>query len=265
MTVLTAIMAMIYVCINIVKLKDKEILKQLGISILCIIGISAFFWMPMLQTYFSADYAVYQEDSMATTESLKESELDIKTLLYTDIKGDTIYVFEVGIPILIMVCLSIFAIRKGIDKTYRKEYILFLILGIASTIITIKQFPWGIFENIFKIIQFKWRMLLFSNFFLAIICAINMNMIVKNFHYKDIIVISTICILYAGLFIPLLQEDAEIQDIDQYTIGEVTENKSDTIVGMGKGEYLPVKSNENREYLRTREDTVYVIRGMRRN
>lgn len=253
-------MAGIYVCVNIVKLKDREILKQLGISILCILGISAFFWMPMLETYFFTDYAVYQEDSMATTESLHESGLDIKTLLYTD---NTIYVFEVGIPILIMLCLFIFVIKKGIDKIYRKEYIVFFILGILSTVITIKQFPWGIFEDIFQIIQFKWRMLLFSNFFLAIICAMNMNMIIKNFNYKDIIAISTICILYTGLLMPLLPKNTEIQEIDQYAIGEVTENKRDTIVGMGKGEYLPVKSNENRKYLRTREDTIYIIEGVR--
>ena len=263
MTVLTAIMAGIYVCVNIVKLKDKEILKQLGISTLCVLGVSAFFWMPMLETYFFTDYAVYQENSMATTESLYESGLDIKTLLYTDTEGDTTHVFEVGILILIMVCLTIFAIKKGIDKHYRKEYILFLILGMIATVVTIKQFPWGIFADIFQIIQFKWRMLLFSNFFLAIICAMNMNIVVKNFNVKDIIAISTICILYAGLLMPLLQINSEIQDIDQYSVGEVTENKRDTIVGMGKGEYLPVKSNENRKYLRTREDTIYIIEGVR--
>ena len=265
MTLLTAIIASIYVCVNITKLKDKEILKQLGISIICILGISAFFWIPMLETYFSADYAVYQKDSMATAESFKESGLDIKTLLYTDTRGDTTHIFEIGISILIMLCLSIFAIKKGIDKKYKKEYILFFILGIVSTVITIKQFPWGIFEEIFQIIQFKWRMLLFSNFFLAIICAVNMNMMIKNFHYKDMIVISTICILYAGLLMPLLQINSEIQDIDQYTIGEVTKNKREAIVGMGKGEYLTAKSNNNREYIRTREDKVYVLKGMRRD
>ena len=258
-------MAGIYVCLNIKKLIDKEILKQLGISVLCVLGISAFFWMPMVETYFFADYVVYQEDGMATTESLYESGLDIKTLLYTDTKGEEAHVFEVGIPILIMLCLSIFAIKKGIDKPYRKEYILFFVIGIISTVIIIKQFPWGIFGDIFQIIQFKWRMLLFSNFFLAIICAVNMNMLIKNFSYKDIIAISTICILYVGLLMPLLPKDTEIQDIDQCTIGEVTENKRDTIVGMGKGEYLPVKSNDNREYIRTREDTVYVIKGIRKD
>ena len=91
----------------------------------------------------------------------------------------------------------------------------------------------------------------------------NINMIIKNFNYKDIIAISTICILYTGLLMPLLPKNTEIQEIDQYAIGEVTENKRDTIVGMGKGEYLPVKSNENRKYLRTREDTIYIIEGVR--
>ena len=104
-------------------------------------------------------------------------------------------------------------------------------------------------------------MLLFSNFFLAIICAINMNMLIKKFNYKDIIVISTIFILYLALFKPLLPEEQDIRDINRYTIGKVTENKTEAIIGMGKGEYLPVKSNDNREYIRTREDTVYMIKG----
>ena len=265
MTVLTAIMACVYLCINISKLKDKEILKQLGISIVCMIGISAFFWMPMLETYFSADYVVYQKGGMATTESFNESGLDIKSLLYTNTKEEEItHVSEIGIPIFIMVCLSIFIIKKKINKIYKKEYILFLVLGILSTVITVKQFPWGIFEDIFQIIQFKWRMLLFSNFFLAVICAINMGTIIKYFNYKDIVVISSVCILYTGMLMPMLQINPEIQEIEQYTIGEVTENERDTIIGMGKGEYLPVKSNENREYIRTREDTVYVIKGTRK-
>lgn len=263
MTLLTAIMAGIYVCVNITKLKDKVILKQLGISIICILGISAFFWIPMLETYFSADYAVYQKDSMATTESFNESGLDIKTLLYTDRKEETTHVFEIGIPILLMLCLSVLAIKKGIDKNYKKEYILFLILGLICTVMTIKQFPWGMLEKIFQIIQFKWRMLLFSNFFFAVICAITMGILIKNFNNKDIIAISSICILYLVMLMPLLQIDPEIQEIDQYTIGEVTEKKTEVIVGMGKGEYLPVKSNDNREYIRTRRNIPYIVKGMR--
>ena len=106
-------------------------------------------------------------------------------------------------------------------------------------------------------------MLLFSNFFFAVICAITMGILIKNFNNKDIIAISSICILYLVMLMPLLQIDPEIQEIDQYTIGEVTEKKTEVIVGMGKGEYLPVKSNDNREYIRTRRNIPYIVKGMR--
>ena len=108
MTLLTAFIACVYIFIYFKKLKDIEILKQLGISILCILGISAFFWMPMLETYFFTDYAVYQNGNMATIESLYKSGLSIKELLYTDTKSDATHIFEIGIPIFIMFCLSFF-------------------------------------------------------------------------------------------------------------------------------------------------------------
>ena len=255
-------MAVIYTGIHVTKLKDKEILKKLGINILCILCISAFFWVPMLEAYTFTEYEVYRKDAMATQKSFNDSGLDIKSLLYTDTEDENItHIFEIGIPILVMLGLAILAIKKVLKSNYKKEYILFFILGIICTMITIKQIPWGIFGKIFQIIQFKWRILLFSNFFFAIICAINMYIIIKQFHFKDVMVLSTISLLYIAILIPFVPKNSEIKEIDQYTIGEVTENQTQTIIGMGKGEYLPVKSNKNREYIRTREDTIYVIKG----
>lgn len=249
----------IYVCVNILKLKDKEILKKLGINILCILCITAFFWIPMLEAYTFTDYAVYQKDVMATEESFQESGLEIQDLLLTS--QDATHVFELGIPILVMLCLSIFVIKKGVPDTYKKEYISFLILGILSTLMTIKDIPLGPFSGMLQIIQFKWRMLLFSNFFLAIICGINMGILIKKFNLKDVMVISAISLLYVMILIPFILINSQIEEIDKYTIGKVTENKKDVIIGMGKGEYLPVRANDNRKYIQTREDTVLVIKG----
>lgn len=254
-----AIMASIYVVLNIVKLKDKEILKKFIINIILIVCISACFWMPMLETYTFAEYEVYQDNSMATEESFYQSGLDIQDLLFTS--KDATHVFEIGIPILIMLCLSIFAIRKRINEKYKKEYFLFLILGLLSILITIKEFPLGPFSNVLQIIQFKWRMLLFANFFLSIICGINVETLIKNFNFKDIIVISTISILYIIILIPFIPKNSKMVEIDEYTIGQITENKGDVIIGMGRGEYLPVSINQNREYVREREDTVYITKG----
>lgn len=259
MTVLTAIMAFIYLCVNIKKLKNKEIIKKLLINIILIMLISAFFWIPLLETYNFAEYEVYQKEAMATKESFINSGLELKQLFITS-KAST-YVYEIGPHIIIMMILSIFVIKKVIKKEYKKEYILFLILGILSIFMSTKYFPWQIFNEKVSIIQFTWRMLVFSDFFLAIICAINLENLIKNIRVADIIIISIIAILYCitlNRFIPI---NDEISEINKWNIGSVTENKNEVIVAMGRGEYLPVSSNKNREYLLERENTIEVLKG----
>lgn len=259
MTVLTAIMTFIYLCVNIKKMKDKEIIKKLLINIILIILISAFFWIPLLETYNFTEYEVYQKDAMATKESFIKSGLELKQV-FTTSKAST-YVYEIGPHIIIMLILSIFAIKNVINKEYKKEYILFLILGIISIFMSTKYFPWQIFNEKVSIIQFTWRMLVFSDFFFAIICAINMENIIKKTKMIDVIVISIIVILYCitlNRFIPI---NDEILEINKWNIGSVTENKNEVIAAMGRGEYLPINSNKNREYILERENTIEVLEG----
>lgn len=256
MTILTAIMAFIYLCVNIKKLKNKEIIKKLLINIILIILISAFFWIPLLETYNFAEYEVYQKEAMATKESLINSGLELKQLFITS--KDSTYVYEIGPHIIIMMILSIFVIKKVIKKEYKKEYILFLILGILSIFMSTKYFPWQIFNEKVSIIQFTWRMLVFSDFFFAIICAINMENIIKRVKIIDVVFIFIISLVYCNIMIPI---NNEILEINEWDIGSVTERKNEWIVGMGRGEYLPVNSNKNREYILERENTIEVLKG----
>lgn len=259
MTLLTAIIAFIYLCINMKKLKDKEIIKKILINIILIILISAFFWIPLLETYNFTEYEAYQKDAMATKESFINSGLELKQL-FTTSKAST-YVYEIGPHIIIMLILSIFAIKNVIKKEYKKEYILFLILGFLSIFMSTKYFPWQIFNEKVSIIQFTWRMLVFSDFFFAIICAINMENIIKKTKITDVIVISTIAILYCITLNRFIPVNDEISEINKLNIGSVTENKNEAIVAMGRGEYLPVNSNKNREYILERENTIEVLNG----
>lgn len=260
MTFLTAIMAFIYLCTNLSKLKDKNVLKKLFLNIVFITCITAFFWIPMLQTKLSGEYQVYQEDAMATSDSFKESALDLKDLFFT--QKNATHVFEIGLPIIVIICLSIFAIKRAIQSTYKKEYILFLCLGLLCLFMCTKYFPWNLFGNIFEILQFPWRMLVFANFFLAIICALNIEILIKNFNIKDVIFFSTICVICTILLKGFLPTDTEIVDIDKWSIGVLTENRNDVIAGMGKSEYLPVNFNNNRNYILHRENCVYILNGV---
>ena len=60
-TMYTAIFAIIYLIINYKKLKNKLVIKKLIVSILFILIITAFFWMPLLEHKNSAEYEVFKE------------------------------------------------------------------------------------------------------------------------------------------------------------------------------------------------------------
>ena len=76
MSVITAIISFIYLCINISCIKNKDILMNLLKNCLLIVLMTAFFWMPLLETKFSTDYSVYQKDTMSTIESFNNNKLD---------------------------------------------------------------------------------------------------------------------------------------------------------------------------------------------
>lgn len=260
MTIVTAIIAFIYVCINLYKLKDKQILKKLIINIIFILCISAFFWMPLIQASTFADYEVFQENAMGTAESFTDAALDIKDIFYTE--DNSIYTFEIGLHIIIMLPLSVFTVKKTINVISKKNYILFLCLGILCTLMATKIFPWSLFGETFSILQFPWRLLVFSNFFFAIICAINISIIIKNFKMIDLLFFSFISIICTIHLTDFLRINTEITDIENITIGVVGEDTNSTIIGMGKGEYLPENSNNNRNYIINREDTTQILNGL---
>lgn len=256
-TLITAIFALIYLFINIKELKNRKVIRDLFINIFFIMLITSFFWLPFLETKLSAPYSVYEDGFMATPETTANRALSISNLFIT--LSNEVYVFEVG-PCLILLAFSIMTFRN-LDKN-RKEYILFFIFSILSLFMTTKYFPWKCMPKCFSIIQFPWRMLEFSSFFLSIICSINAYIIIKKFNLKDVIILIFIFLIYTlalNPYIPYSNEAlANIENIQQ---GILSGKENEIVAGIAKGEYLPAKANNNRFYIATREDCVYVLNG----
>ena len=102
-----------------------------------------------------------------------------------------------------------------------------------------------------------------SAFFLSAVCAINMNTIIKKFNIKDVLVISTISILYILAFYNTVTnfDENRIADIENVDKGYVSGREYEVVAGMGKGEYLPTKAYKNRFYIASREQGIYVLEG----
>ena len=259
-TIIVAMVAMFYIIYNLEKFQDKKVLKKMLINILFIILITSFFWMPLIETRFSSDYQVYKQGMMSTSEKTADNALEFNQLFVT--MNDGSFVFELGPHILIMVALSIMTFRV-MRPEFKGQYIVFLISGLLCVWMSTKYFPWRYLPEEFSLIQFPWRMLMPAAFFLSLVCAINMYAIIKKFNFKDVIVISAISILYILAFSSALvyYDENPLISIDNLSLGEFSGREVEVVAGCGKGEYLPVKAYENRFYIASREQGIYVLEG----
>ena len=252
-----AIICFIYVLVNVKKLKDTKILKMLGINILLILLLCSFYLVPMLEHYFSTDYEVFQAGRMERTEELIRNKVDLNDLLYT---GQDEMSFEIGLVTIIGVVLTLLTYKK-IGKEYKTIYWFSLITGMACIILSLRIFPFEKMPAILKMIQFTFRFLEFSSFFLAWVAAINYALTIKNFRMRDVFVLTLIATL---LIVPLKKNyDTEKEWTEEklWPAVSVNENTGRVHAGCATFEYLPSKAFANLDYIKQRENTAIVISG----
>lgn len=259
-TMMVAFFAMIYLVFNLDKLGNKKILKDLIINIVFVLLITSFYWVPLVEARFSSNYQVYESGMMSTPEQTANHGLRLKQLFVT--MNDGSYVFELGPHILIMLALSIMTFRL-MRPEFKEQYIVFFVCGLLSLWMSTRYFPWKYLPEQISVIQFPWRMLMMSAFFLSFVCAINMYAVIKKFNFKDVVVISTISVLYILAFYNTLVFFTEepVKDINNYALGNYSGKEYEVVAGCGKGEYLPAKAYKDRFYVASREPVMCVLEG----
>ena len=257
-TAITCIFAAIYTIIHFRNLKETKVKQGLILNFIFIVTITSFFWAPMLETKFSADYQVYEKDAMSTRETVVENALSIKELFVTE--NNKLYVFELGIHVIIMLCFSGLT-YKSLKEDLKKQYLFCLITGLFCVIMSTKIWPWKWMPEAALIIQFPWRMLAFAGFFLSIVCSMNMSVVLRKFQFKDTIIISIICILYVAAFKNYIPQTKSVAPIEELKLGVMSGREIEVVAGTAKAEYLPKTAFKNRFYIATRENATYVLSG----
>jgi hypothetical protein len=257
-TLYTVFFAIFYVIVNFKSLKDKETWKYLIINAVFIIAITSCFTVPMLEAKLSTNYRVYESETMATKDSVISEQLSIKRIFVTaDNDG---FVFELGPYMIIMLAFSFMTVRI-IKPEFRKDYIFFLVAGLIATFMATKIFPWKIMPSFMYIIQFPWRCMEYASFFLSVVVAINMGAVIKKYSFKDALIIIVISTVYVVALHGFVRYAESVEDVENFELGHVSGMNNECIAGMGKAEYLPEKAYENRFYIATREDKIYVTEG----
>lgn len=232
----TAIFSFIYVLVNYKKLKDIEIIKKLVINILLIVVITSFFWAPLLEHKIATEYEVFKEGRMERTEVLIAYKLNFSQLFITMQNGGMIY--EIGwisIIGLILTPIVLKKLKEHKNTAFYKLYLFSLITGIICLIMTLKIFPFEKLPAILKMLQFSFRLLEFSSFFLAFVVAVNIAVISKKIKISDVVIILIALMILTLFYVGNLHFLEEEYDENRlWPAVEVTQNTRKSTCRMRK-------------------------------
>lgn len=230
---------------------------MLCLNILLIILLSSFYIMPMIEHMLSTNYEVFQEGRMSKDETLISYKVNLVDLIFTQ-KNAMIY--EIGLVTIIGIILTLIA-RKKIDERYKKIYWFSLVMGILFIILSLDIFPFEKMPSVLKMIQFTFRFLEFSSFFLIFVAAVNYSVVIKNFNIRDVTIISIICVTLSLGYLNKLGFNKTWEEEDLFPAVAVNENTGRVHAGCATFEYLPSKAYENLDYIKERQNRVYILEG----
>ena len=252
----TAIICFAYLIVFFKKLKSKTVLKNIGVNLLFCILMTSFYWVGLLQHYFSTSYEVFVPGRMEREEVLIFYKAKFSQLFITSSEQTMIY--AIGLLSVIGLVLTPIAYKK-VPEEYKKTYMFFLITGIVLIGMTLSIFPFEKLPQALTMLQFTFRLFTFTSFFFAFVVATNFAILIKDFKTLDIVVLLTISIL---LLVPYKSKlDFNLKDNEERLINgvRITENTGRVHAGMASMEYLPTKAFKNLKYIANRKDEVMVL------
>ena len=258
-TMYMAIICLLYLVFNIKKLKSIKVIRILVISLVCILLITSFYWVGLLQHHNATSYEVFVPGRMEVGNKLEYYKTEFYQLFHTN--KDQTMIYAIGLVTVLGLVLTPIA-WKNVEKNYKRTYVLFLIFGIILTIMTLTFFPFEKLPSIFKMIQFTFRLYEFTAFFFAFVAGINYEIIIKNFKIFDVIVLAVISTLLLIPYKSKLEYELSTNE-DRLIEGvRVTENTGRVHAGMASMEYLPSKAFKVlNTYIANRKDEPIITNG----
>ena len=264
-TFYVAILCFIYLLFYIKKLANKEVLKKIGINLFFILLISCFFWLPLLEAEMSAEYTIFNDALMRTNPDYTQNNTIEFYQFFYDKGEENGTTFIIGIPTLIFIIATIYTIKK-VDKKYKELYLLFLFLAYICMILSLNVFPWKWMPSVLCKLQYPWRMVGFFNFFMSMICGINVMILFDQFVKTDKIkwMISTLLVMFMIVYtVPIMMQFKTMQPSTVDTEYEEYIMQTPVLSHMQiNRDYLPVKAIYlQNTYLKEREDKTYILNG----
>lgn len=253
-TVYTAIFSIIYLIINVKKIWNKETMRHLCLNAILILLTTSFYWFPLLEHKNATDYQVFMPETMVTDQKIQINKLKWEDYFLK--KGDKL-IFHLGLPVILGIAIFSIVYPKQ-KKEEKKLLITFFIFGIISIYMSSVWFPFEKLPEFLKLLQFPWRMLEFSSFFLSIVSGIVLEEYIrKSFLLKASFILYTTILLMSFK----TTTDQAINEKVLIPSVPITQHTGRVHANCATFEYLPTKAYENIPYIVDRSSHAEVLRG----
>ncbi len=172
-TFIICLLLLVFVIINFREfVNEKQRIKYLIISALITLLITSYFIFPMLEQMISGEF-VFNNVS-------RISKIASRTIPFYALFLEIILHTKPWMPAGIGIVFIYLIIQKFKSKIKDRFLTECFIIGIVCLFLSSNLFPWKIFESIFSIIQFPWRLFFITTLLLSIAGGILISKICKN-------------------------------------------------------------------------------------
>lgn len=244
---IVTIFTFIYVLINIkTVLTNKKIFSALLKSVFLVVGLSAFFFLPMIEQTISNELkANILLSSVYSISDPGKKFISSSFPLIPTAVWDSYSDPNLGYPLLFLPLIFLFSNKKNNNPTYKIATKL-IIAGFITTFISTEYFPWQWFAWFANRLQFSWRILILAIPLISIGGGLLINEVVEKKGKMPVLI--TIFCFSSVCFIPFfnnalknrLVTDNYPMHVDSYRVSG--------------GEYLP--KGAEIEFIDKNKDTV---------
>lgn len=244
---------MILVTFFIVYFKEiftKKHILYLSLASVCILLLTASFWMPMLEIKLLGSYGVFMPYFMTGKGDLRFSAISILEIFKIKPYDYNNARFHLQMMVIILFFASIFLLSK--NKLWKeKVWRFFLAFTILAMIMITSLFPWYYTPDLLQTLQFPWRLVLYIAFGAIVIAGIVLKKFENKKHFNKICFV-LIALTIFGAYYYTGHLDETVVDLNNinYTRG----------VG-NQAEYLPENTLNHRDYYENRTNDIIIESG----
>ncbi len=233
------------------KLITKKNILSLLLAAITILGLTASFWIPMLEIKLKGSYGAFMPYFMTGKGDLRFSTLSILELInYTKPHTYDFIRYHLPLFVTILFFLSIFYFLR--KKLWKEKVATFLLcFTILSIIMITPLFPWYYTPDILQTLQFPWRLCIYIAFGAILFSGIYLKQLEHRKEFR-VLAIVLIGLTFFSSYYYTYHLNAE-----KVNIHEINYN-----LGVGnQSEYLPEKTLNNMEYYKNRTADIISLSG----